>query len=146
MIEPSDLRSAIESPARAGQFASVGVVGAIVDSSALGLLVESGALEPLAAKLVAVELAIVVMFALNERWTFGGHGLRTARRILARLAKSHAVRIAGTAVAIGALYALHAWFGVWYLIANLVGIGAGFVVNYLLESTYTWKVQDRDAS
>ncbi|ELY44388.1 GtrA family protein [Natronorubrum sulfidifaciens] len=131
---------ALFSTARFSQFAGVGLVGATVDNVALLLLVELTVLGPVAAKVLSWELAIVVIFAINERWTFADYGAMTPRALGRRFLRSNAVRFAGFLVTLTVLAGLVRGFGVWYLAANLVGIGIGFFVNYTCESLYTWKV------
>lgn len=128
------------SPLRFTKFLSIGAVGALVDNAVLVGFVELLAIEPVLAAVGAKELSIIVMFVLNERWTFGdviGGGRRTQ---LWRLVKSNTVRSGGAAVGITVLYLLTTWLDVWYLVANVLGIGVGFIFNYTLESVLTWQV------
>jgi len=129
---------ALWSVARLGRFASVGAVGAVCDNLVLAGLVETDLLAPVAGAVVAKEVSIAVMFALNEVWTFSeaGSGGGPLRRFLT----SNAVRGGGAVVGIAVLYALTAWLGVWYLLANVVGIGVGFALNYTAETLVTWRV------
>jgi len=131
---------ALLSSTRLGQFASVGVVGATVDTFALFLLVEVTILGPVGGKVLAWELGIAVIFVINERWTFATYGDPGARALGRRFLRSNAVRFAGFIVTLTVLTILVYWFDVWYLAANVIGIGVGFVVNYTCESLYTWKV------
>ncbi len=139
---------ALASGIRFGQFLSVGVVGAICDNAVLLGLTSLGVL-PVAAKLVGAETAIIVMFAANERWTFAEQGRGGLRALVRRFFTSNLVRAGGVLVATG-VFALLVRFqttsipvggtDLWYLGANLVGIGVGFVVNYIAESLFTWQV------
>lgn len=131
---------ALASSVRFGQFVSVGVVGFFVDNAVLALCVELFGLSLLAAKLVGAETAIVVMFVLNERWTFADAGGSSPRELLRRFLTSNLVRVGGVGVATGVLLTLNGLFGVWYLLANVIGIGVGFVVNYTFESLVTWRI------
>ncbi|WP_137289589.1 GtrA family protein [Natronorubrum halophilum] len=131
---------ALLSTTRFGQFAGVGIVGATVDNLVLVLLVESTALGPVGAKVISWELSIVVIFAVNERWTFSEYGAMTPRALGKRFLRSNAVRFAGFLVTLSVLATLVNLFGVWYLAANLIGTAIGFFVNYTCESLYTWKV------
>lgn len=130
---------ALWSLARLGRFASVGAVGAVCDNLVLAGLVETDLLAPVAGAVVAKEVSIAVMFALNEAWTFSetasGRG-GPIRRFLT----SNVVRGGGAVVGIAVLYALNAWIGVWYLLANVAGIGVGFALNYTAETLVTWRV------
>lgn len=126
---------------RLGQFISVGLVGTICDNAVLGTLYAVVGLPLWASKVVGAEAAIVVMFVLNERWTFANAGRAGLGPTLLRFLRSNLVRIGGIVVATSVLLALYHWLGLWWLVANLIGIGAGFVVNYTFESLYTWRVQ-----
>lgn len=127
---------------RLGQFGTVGVVGVAVDNTVLAILVELGGWRLLLAKLLAAEAAIIVMFACNERWTFEPYGDRSLVPTLWRFVRSNTVRVGGISVAVGTLFVMHTYVGVWYVLANLIGIGFGFILNYTLESLYTWRVQN----
>ncbi len=131
---------ALLSTARFSQFVSVGAIGAAVDITALWLLVEFTVLGPIVGKAITWELGIIVIFLINEHWTFSGYGDDGRRAFGRRFLRSNGVRFAGFLVTLTVLAALVNWAGVWYLAANVVGIGVGFFVNYTCESLYTWKV------
>jgi putative flippase GtrA len=122
------------------QFAGVGLVGAAVDNVVLFLLVELTVLGPLLAKVIAWEFAIAVIFTINERWTFAGHGKGGLRPLSRRFLRSNMVRLGGLLVTVSVLAILVYRFDVWYMAANLTGMAVGFFVNYTSESLYTWKV------
>lgn len=122
---------------RIGMFLLVGGMGAVIDNGVLYLLVEFAGSAPVWGAVVSKELSILTMFVVNENWTFSEHA---DGPVLQRLVKSNVLRLGGLAVGVATLYALHTWAGVWYLAANVVGIGVGFVVNYVFESTFTWQV------
>lgn len=129
-------------PIRFAQFLSVGFVGALVDNTLLVGLVELAAIAPSIAAIGAKEGSILVMFAINERWTFRDARDGERAGLLRRLVKSNAVRAGGAVVGIATLVALTRGLGLWYLAANVVGIGVGFVFNYVLESIVTWRVHE----
>jgi putative flippase GtrA len=131
---------AIASGMRFGRFVSVGVVGFVVDTSVITALTVGFGVPTLWAKLASAEAAIIVMFALNERWTFERWGEAELLSLVRRFATSNVVRTGGVAVATGVLLALNGWFGIWVPIANAIGIGVGFVVNFVFESLLTWRV------
>ncbi|MDQ2049859.1 GtrA family protein [Natronolimnohabitans sp. A-GB9] len=131
---------ALLSTTRFSQFAGVGFVGAAVDIVALALLVELTPLGPISGKVISWELSIIVIFVINERWTFADYGTMTPRALGRRFVRSNAVRFGGFLVTLAVLAILVDWFGIWYVVANAIGIGVGFFVNYTCESLYTWKV------
>ncbi|MEE6210344.1 GtrA family protein [Salarchaeum sp. III] len=125
---------------RAGQFLSVGIMGALFDTLVLTLVVEFAGIEPFWAKFVSAEAAIILMFVVNDRWTFSGEAGGGLVPTGKRFVRSNVVRAGGVAVALSVLYVLNGQFGVWYALANVIGIGVGFVVNYVAESLFTWRV------
>lgn len=141
---PRDLLSTI----RVSKFVSVGIIGAIVDTATILLLTTQFGLYRGAAKIIGAELAIVVMFLINEHWTFAEEGAVGLPAFLKRLLKSNAVRIGGVAVAtivfvVVSGLAVELPVGgepLWLTIANAIGITAGFIVNYIAESLFTWRV------
>lgn len=139
---------ALRSRVRFGKFVSVGVVGAVCDTTVLVTLTQLGVL-PEVATLVGIETAILVMFAINENWTFAEHGAADGRSLLGRLGRSHGVRAAGSLtqfVVFVAIFrgfpvtALVAGVNLWLLVAKGGGIAVGMVVNYIFESLFTWRV------
>lgn len=142
---------ALASAGRLGQFVSVGVAGATLETAVVAVLTAGLAVQPLPAKVVGAEASIALMFLLNDRWTFAGEGGGGLLARLRRYVKSHTVRIGGLAVAFATLYVLTEWTDVtllvrggdfWPTVANAVGIGAGMSLNYVAESLVTWRVQD----
>ena len=142
-----DIR-ALLSGVRFGKFASVGAVGAAFDLTTSSLLTVVLGIAPELAKLAGAEVAIVVMFAINDRWTFADHGRTGLPAKLRRLLKSNLVRSVGLAVqvlvvrALGSLdvYVAVAGVDVWTLFTFPVAIAASVLVNYVAESLFTWRV------
>lgn len=130
---------ALVSGTRFGQFLSVGVLGALFDNALLVALHGFGGISLTVAKLASAEAAILLMFACNERWTFSGWGKDGVRDLVRRVVTSNLVRLGGVAVATGVLLVLTE-VGVWYVLANVIGIGVGAVLNYVAESLLTWRV------
>lgn len=145
-----ELGETLYAPFRFGRFASVGVVGAICDNAVLLAFATAG-LTPEAAKFLGIETAVVVMFVLNERWTFAGSGRAGVAPKLRRLATSNVVRVGGIAVQLVVFSAVYRRLHVdlsalgvdlWLLVASGAGICCGMVVNYVTESLLTWRVHE----
>ncbi len=141
--------TALVSRVRFGKFVSVGVVGAVCDTAVLVVLVELAGLLEEFAVLLGIETAVLVMFALNERWTFAGAGQTGRGSLLRRLARSHAVRTAGITTQFVVFVVVFrvlfvdltvAGIDAWLLVAKGAGIGIGMLVNYVFESLFTWRV------
>jgi putative flippase GtrA len=145
-----DWLRALKSWSRIRKFVSVGVVGAVLDTTVLLLLVELlGVLEEVAV-LVGIEVSILSMFLLNEYWTFSENGQQGRRASAGRLGRSHVVRFGGVVVQFAVFVAIYrslfvpatvAGLDAWLLVAKLSGVLVGTVVNYVFESLFTWRVQ-----
>lgn len=120
------------------RFGIVGGVGAVVNTVVLYLLVHYGGWNHLVAGSVATEVAILSNFVMNDRWTFRDTG--TTCLWVSRALRYHAIALAGALISLGILAALTMTVDMHYLVANLLGIGAGTVWNYTLNSRLTWAV------
>ncbi|MFC3477515.1 GtrA family protein [Halobacterium litoreum] len=143
--------ASLASGARFGQFVSVGVVGAISDNAVLAALRLGAGTPEMWAKAAGVETAILVMFLVNEHWTFADHGDDGRWPFARRLARSHVVRSGGVAVQLAVYWLLTQRLAVtlvvagtdlWFLAASPVAIAAAMLVNYVFESLFTWRVHD----
>lgn len=115
------------------KFSLVGGSGVVVNTAALYLFYQIGHLPLVMASLLAVELAIVNNFLWNDRWTFGQHALSPMRFLRFNL-----VSAGGLAITTGTL-ALVTSFGVYYLLANLLGISLATLWNFAFNVLWTWR-------
>lgn len=134
---------------RIGQFVSVGAVGAAIETTIVAILTAAFGVGPLVAKIVGAEASTSTMFAINDRWTFADEGHTGSLAIARRWGKSHLVRGVGLAISFSVLYILTngvafslpvVGVDLWPTVANVVGIGAGMIVNYVAESLFTWRI------
>ncbi|MGM0606259.1 MAG: GtrA family protein [Halobacteriota archaeon] len=133
---------------RFGQFASVGAVGAVVDLSISSTLTLAGLVAPAFAKVIGAEAAIVVMFLINDRWTFAEAGRTGRMPVVRRFLKSNLVRSGGLAVQFVVVVGLtgtgtSVYVGetdLWPVLTMPIAIGCSFLVNYVAESLFTWRV------
>jgi putative flippase GtrA len=130
---------------------SVGATGAVLDTTVTVLLTSQAGLHPGISKLIGAELAILLMFLINDRWTFAEAGKLGIGPKLRRFLKSNLVRAGGVGVAT-VVFVILSGFEVtlpvggrelWLTIANFAGIGAGMFVNYVAESLFTWRLASR---
>ncbi|WP_224447474.1 GtrA family protein [Haloprofundus salilacus] len=133
---------------RFGQFVSVGAVGAVFDLTvSTALTVWFGVLAEVA-KLVGAEVAIVVMFLVNDRWTFADEGASGTFAAVRRLLKSNLVRSGGLALQFAIVRVLRqqnvtvvvGGFDLWQVIPLPIAILASMLLNYVAESLLTWRV------
>ena len=132
---------------RFSRFATVGIIGATIDITISGTLVLVWSLSPVLAKFIGAEIAIILMFIINDRWTFPGsptvgllHGIR-------RLIKSNIVRSGGISIQLLVVFLLTrtgivvtvAGTDIWPVLTMPIAIGCGFLVNYVGETLLTWR-------
>ncbi|MFB6172695.1 MAG: GtrA family protein [Haloarculaceae archaeon] len=150
MSDRREQAATLASRDRFGQFVSVGAVGFVFDVTTSTALSVAGVFPEVAA-FAGIEVAIVVMFLLNDNWTFADEGHAGLGPTLRRLATSNLVRAGGILVQLVTFSAvfrlLHVDLTVagvdgWFVVAKGTGIVAGMVVNYVAESLLTWRVHD----
>jgi putative flippase GtrA len=118
---------------RVRRFFVVGAGGIVVNNAVLAVLHGLLGLALLAATVIAVEAAIVHNYVLHELWTFRGKRLSGRRFVHFSL-----VTLAAFVINVGVVWLLAA-VGLFYLLANLVGIAAGFTVNLTASSLWIWR-------
>lgn len=115
------------------KFGVVGASGAALNTGVLYSLYHLARLPLLVSSALAVELAVISNYLLNNRWTFSAP--RPSCRVFA---KFNAVSVVG----IG-LNVLTVWIlvrsGVFFLAANLVGILISFASNYAFSVAWVWR-------
>ncbi len=118
------------------RFGLVGLLGVAVNSAVL--FVAHGVVGlPLAfASVLAVEVAILHNYLWNDRWTFGYREFS-----LARFGKFNLTSLGGLLITTGVLYALVTYGRVYYLLANLVGVGLATGWNFMASMLWTWGVE-----
>lgn len=115
-------------------FGLVGITGIAVNMIALVILKDYVPL--IGASFLAIELSIVSNFILNDLWTFKENKNDTW---LHRMFSYNGVALGGMIINIATLTIL-TLFGIWYILANLVGILLGFAWNFIGNRKLTWKV------
>lgn len=116
-------------------FCAVGLSGVAVNLGAYVLLTRALGLVPALASPPAIELSILSNFYLNNAYTFRN---RTARSgLLKRFVKFHL--IAGASGLLNyAIMLLLVALGGWDILGQLAGIACATLINYHLNSAWTW--------
>lgn len=114
------------------KFAVVGGAGVILNTSVLFLLSRWAGLPLVAASALAAELAAIANYLLNDTWTFA---VRSPS--LRRFAKFNAASLAGLTLNVLSVLLLTR-AGLYLLVADLIGIAAGFAANYALSVRWVW--------
>jgi len=119
------------------KFGIVGATGVLVNMGILIFLTRGMHLSLELASPVAIETSIITNFILNNLWTFKARSKKDS--ILKRFTRFHIVSFTAGIVNYIVLLMLTYGLGVFDLLANLIGIAAATVVNYILNSRWTWK-------
>jgi dolichol-phosphate mannosyltransferase len=118
------------------RFSAVGCSGIAVNLGAYYALTRMLAVPMAVASPIAIELSVIWNFALNDVWTFGGRRLQSG--LASRIGRFHAVSLAAGLMNYSILLLL-ARAGWWDMVANLVGIAAGALVKFAVNSAWTWR-------
>jgi dolichol-phosphate mannosyltransferase len=86
---------------------------------------------------IAIELSILWNFAWNNFWTFKKR--EASATWIGRLVRFHVVSSLAALTNYLILLLLVSVFGVWDVLANLIGIAFGTLVNYFMNSLWTWR-------
>lgn len=114
------------------KFGVVGCTGVVLNTAALYALSRELGLPLAASSAVAVEVAVISNYLLNEHWTFA-----TRTMSVKRFAKFNAASLGGLGINVMTVWSL-AQLGIFFLLANLFGIAAGFASNYALSFIWVW--------
>jgi dolichol-phosphate mannosyltransferase len=130
------------------RFGFVGLSGTVVNLAVLTLLVHLWNVPAIFAAAVAIELSIISNFFLNHIYTFrafySGKPVHkdTPGATLAKLLKFNLISLGGAAISLSVFSVLYAYFGVWYILADILGIIAAMAWNYWLSERVVWRVVD----
>lgn len=140
VVRPENTGESVSKPLRIGRFAGVGLLGFLLQLTALWWLTTHAHWSWMTATPVAVELAVVHNYLWHARWTWrdrpGGSPVRFVRFQLANGVAS----IAGNA----ALMALFAGaFGLAPMPANALAVGVMVAVNFVAADRWVFSAADR---
>jgi len=136
----ADLRmreSPVPFDARYGRFAAIGALGALVNTGILYVLTEHFNLYYVLSSFFAIESAIILMFFLNNSFTFDSK--KKGSEIAKGIIRSNIVRSIGIATNIGLLFVLTEYFGIYFLASNIIAIFIASIINFSGEKRFNWK-------
>ncbi len=119
------------------KFASVGALGTLVNLGTLALLRYVVGIHHYIASAVAIEVSVIHNFTLNDLWTF-----RESRvgNPLMRLLKFHLTSLTAILIQYVTSVITYTYLIRESIVAQLIGILLGYVVNYLASRTFVWRV------
>jgi putative flippase GtrA len=111
-----------------------GCAGLAVHMLTLSALVEWGRLDPRSATAIGYALAVIINYLLQYHIVFQSRAEH--REAFVRYV---ALTAAGLGVNVLAMHVLTIMLGLWYLVAQLVSIGALFIVNFVVAAGKQWR-------
>jgi dolichol-phosphate mannosyltransferase len=131
------LRKSVFSP-RLIKFGIVGASGVVVNVGCLYLFTEFARTPYFIASIIAIELSIISNFTINLLWTWRDRSEEGT--LWTKIVRYHIG--AGATAFLGnylILVALTEFFGMHYMISNLIGIAVGTFSNYLINDLWTFR-------
>jgi dolichol-phosphate mannosyltransferase len=125
------------------KFCLVGATGTAVNMGLLWLLTEFASFPYLVSSAISIETSIIVNFSLHSFFTFSDQRPSTLKAFFRRLLPYNLVSLAGLAINMGILWLLTEKAGLYYLLANLIGIVTVTLWRYLVSRRWIWKQRDR---
>ena len=119
------------------KYSLVGMSGVFVNLGLYTLLTRYYEVSELLAPLISIESALISNFILNNFWTFGKR--TTQSRIRVRFLKFHLASGVSALINYSVFLTLFLVFQLYDILANLIGIALAAIVNYLINSNWTWK-------
>jgi dolichol-phosphate mannosyltransferase len=121
------------------KFAIVGGSGVLVNMGLLFILTRYLSVRLEIASVIAIEVSILSNFFFNNLWTFKKRDTHVP--FWSRLLRYHLVTGLAGIVNYLVLLLLVKSFGLHDMISNLIGIAIGTIINYSLNSLWTWRVR-----
>lgn len=123
-------------PARLAGFGLVGALGVVVNTVALAVLTRELHLWYLAASVLATQMAILVNYALAERYVF--RGVKPSRSSSSRLASYVLINNVSLLISAPVLCLLVSGLGVALVVANVLSLVALAVLRFAIADAYVW--------
>ncbi len=121
------------------KFAFVGLTGVFVNLGILWTLTDIAGIYYLLSAIFSIEASIISNFLLNDIWTFKDRKEKGAKEWFKRLAKFNLISLPAFPMQLSVMGLLKELFGVYYLMAALVGILIVFIWNFVANSLWTWR-------
>ena len=119
------------------KYSLVGMSVVFVNLGLYTLLTRYYEVSELLAPLISIESALISNFILNNFWTFGKR--TTHSRIRVKFLKFHLASGFSALINYAVFLTLFLVFQLYDILANLIGIALAAIVNYLINSNWTWK-------
>ncbi|MCL5411584.1 MAG: glycosyltransferase family 2 protein [Patescibacteria group bacterium] len=123
------------------KFAIVGTSGVVVNLFFLKFMYEGLSFDKNLASPLATELAVISNFIFNNYWTFSSRNRYLNDRFPVKLLKFNLVSLVGIGLTSLIFWILSNSFGIYYLVAQSLGIVVVLFWNYFVNLNWTWHVR-----
>ena len=124
------------------KFGIVGGSGVFVNMFLLWFGKEALNLPLTIASLIAIGVSIFTNFVLNNFWTWKDDSTRNKYSFFHRMWRYYVTASLSAAINYITLIVLSEYVGIYYLLANLIGIGLGMIFNFGLGEFWVFKKED----
>jgi dolichol-phosphate mannosyltransferase len=121
------------------KFCAVGLSGVVVNLGIFWIWTTYTGLPRIVCSAIAIEISIITNFLLNDYFTFSDRRSGKSLSIFSRLGKYNLISSPGGILNLIVFPILNSVLGVYYLLAQLIGIIASILWNYLMNNFWTWK-------
>lgn len=119
------------------RYSMVGFSGVVVNLGGYWLLTRHLGVPAEIAPLLSIEASLISNFLLNHIWTFKNRGAKIP--LTMRFLRFHLVAGVAGAANYGFFFVGYKVFMLNDLVANMLGIISAALINYLINSNWTWK-------
>lgn len=119
------------------KFAAIGAIGSIVALVITGILTSKLGIFYAVSALVGLESSSIIVFFLNEKWTFSYVIKKT--KTIQRLIKGHLVSFMGFGINETILILLTSVLGIHYLVSECIAMIITFAFTFTASKKFTWK-------
>ena len=119
------------------KFCIVGSSGILVDLGVLWFAVEYLHLWYIYGSGLGIICSVTTNFIFNKFWTFERRSL-LIKQVFIEYSKYWLVSLLSIIAQVGMLYTLVEFVQIWYILAALIGIGCGFLINFIGNKFWTF--------
>ena len=129
---------------RVVKFALVGTWGFAVNMFFLWFLTEIAGLYYLLSSILAIEIALINNYVLNDLWTWHDRGIAGKAEYFKRMLRYQITAGVSMLANLVVLWMLTELFGFYYLASNIFGILCGSALNFVVNDRWTFRHREND--
>ncbi|NMB56441.1 glycosyltransferase family 2 protein [Candidatus Beckwithbacteria bacterium] len=125
------------------KFAVVGVIGFVVNLTALEVFYKAFGIRPDNAAAMGAELAIISNFCLNNLWTFKDRKISDFRKLIIKFLQFNLTSLGAVLIQkVGVWLGLKFFGESYYLLYFIASVAVGMVYNFVMYNKVIWKKEN----